>query len=207
MKKIILITIGIVGLVALLVWAYIASSQPLPGAAELQEGREHHPEETALKYNFNPPTSGDHYPSWIKKGVYDTPRPDGNLVHSLEHGYVIIWYDCSVASARLINPFMRTAFAQTPMTEGSEASASATLQDLPEAFRSDQCGELRKQFTEAVSAIGSRKIIAVPRPQMGKRIVLTAWGRKMELDRFDFDQLKQFVDSYRDHGPEQTNEP
>jgi hypothetical protein len=45
----------------------------------------------------NPPTSGHHYPTWLDAGFYDTntyPFPQGYLVHNLEHGYVIFWYNC-----------------------------------------------------------------------------------------------------------------
>lgn len=206
MKKLILITVAIVGLVGLLVWAYIASSQPLPGLADLQPGREHRPETTDLKYNSNPPTSGDHFANWTKKGVYDLPRADGNLVHSLEHGYVIIWYDCQIpAVAWLRNPFIRTAYAD--MTGDSEGSPSAALEDLPEAFSSPQCDELKKQLSEAHGILGSHKLIVAPRAGMGQRIVLTAWGKKLELTKIDIDQMKEFVSAYRDHGPEQTDEP
>jgi hypothetical protein len=49
-------------------------------------------------YNTDPPTSGAHYGDPMQPadpGLYQEPIPDENLVHSLEHGYVIIWYDCS----------------------------------------------------------------------------------------------------------------
>lgn len=52
-------------------------------------------------YNSNPPTSGPHYPTDLEAGFYNPQNisslgefPEGYLVHSLEHGYVIFWYDC-----------------------------------------------------------------------------------------------------------------
>lgn len=47
-------------------------------------------------YNSNPPTSGPHYATPARQGFYtqDPPR-DEALVHNLEHGYVIMWYDCT----------------------------------------------------------------------------------------------------------------
>jgi hypothetical protein len=45
-------------------------------------------------YKVDPPAGGDHLSTAAPAGVYtaeNTP-PDGQLVHSLEHGYVIIWY-------------------------------------------------------------------------------------------------------------------
>ncbi len=206
MKKIIIISIAVAALVALLVWAYIASSKPLPGVAQLQPGREHRPQDTKLTYNFNPPTSGDHYDQWITKGVYDTPRPDGNLVHSLEHGYVIIWYDCAVQPTGF--SLVKKALAQaSTMTAGSEGSPSARLEDMPEAFRSEQCTALKKELEGVYDAMGHHKLIIIPRPSMGKRIVLTAWGYSQEFNSVDRTKMKEFVDAFRDHGPEATNEP
>jgi hypothetical protein len=52
-------------------------------------------------FNTNPPTSGRHYASQFFAGFYeeedvDVPFPAGYLIHSLEHGYVIFWYNCDL---------------------------------------------------------------------------------------------------------------
>lgn len=54
-------------------------------------------------YNSDPPTSGRHYPAEYNAGFYDegSPQaaeahPEGYLVHNLEHGYVIFWYNCAL---------------------------------------------------------------------------------------------------------------
>jgi hypothetical protein len=54
-------------------------------------------------YNTNPPTSGLHYDAPIQAGFYDEtsveeigPFPEGYLVHNLEHGYVVFWYNCTL---------------------------------------------------------------------------------------------------------------
>ncbi len=56
-------------------------------------------------YNSDPPTSGPHYASDLRAGFYDESdlaslpeNPEGYLVHNLEHGYVIFWYNCEVVS-------------------------------------------------------------------------------------------------------------
>jgi len=49
------------------------------------------------QYNSNPPTSGLHYANEANAGFYDEniyTYPAGYLVHNLEHGYVIFWYNC-----------------------------------------------------------------------------------------------------------------
>lgn len=57
------------------------------------EGREHVPAGTEIEYDTMPPTSGPHYDQTASAGFY-TERPSlGALVHSLEHGAVIVYYD------------------------------------------------------------------------------------------------------------------
>lgn len=51
------------------------------------------------QYNSDPPTSGLHYASEAEAGFYDEniyTYPAGYLVHNLEHGYVIISYNCDL---------------------------------------------------------------------------------------------------------------
>jgi hypothetical protein len=45
-------------------------------------------------YGTNPPSSGNHYAIWADYKTYDTPVPWGHLMHSMEHGAVIIVYNC-----------------------------------------------------------------------------------------------------------------
>jgi len=46
-------------------------------------------------YSSLPATSGPHWdPSGIANwGVYSTPQPETQLIHNLEHGGIVIWYD------------------------------------------------------------------------------------------------------------------
>ncbi len=68
------------------------------------EGSEHIPVNTPPQYRRLPPSSGQHYGSTLRPGFYEetvltqVQYPEGYLVHNLEHGYVIFWYDCSQLS-------------------------------------------------------------------------------------------------------------
>lgn len=60
------------------------------------------------QYSTDPPTSGPHYASQLDAGFYDEsdvenmgPYPAGYIVHSLEHGYVVFWYNCSLLNEQL----------------------------------------------------------------------------------------------------------
>lgn len=51
------------------------------------------------EYNSDPPTSGPHYPEEAQAGFHETNTyqyPAGYLVHNLEHGYIIFWYNCGL---------------------------------------------------------------------------------------------------------------
>jgi hypothetical protein len=56
-----------------------------------EEGQEH--VDIAPEYGTNPPTSGDHLGTPAQPGFYDEPAETGALVHNLEHGQIIFWYD------------------------------------------------------------------------------------------------------------------
>jgi hypothetical protein len=51
----------------------------------------------STQYNSNPPTSCQHLETWVRAGIYPEPQEEGELIHSLEHGYVIIHYASDAA--------------------------------------------------------------------------------------------------------------
>lgn len=57
------------------------------------EGRDHLTPEQTPTYKTVPPTSGTHNPIWEQAGVFDSNVDVTKLVHSLEHGYVILYYN------------------------------------------------------------------------------------------------------------------
>lgn len=96
---------GIVGFVTLLLLARGGGRLAVEVGEEVPlEGAEHIPIDTPPKYNTLPPASGPHYARSLRPGFYEetvrdeVPYPEGYLVHNLEHGYVIFWYDCTQLS-------------------------------------------------------------------------------------------------------------
>jgi hypothetical protein len=160
--------------VAMLVYLVVQETLPedLPGEAIPIQGQEHiNPGVPHDPYNSDPPTSGPHYATPAEAGFYEEAPLDEYLVHNLEHGHVIIWYNCS---------------------------------DLDEAA----CTTLKDQIREVMSRAGlsvitgTSKMNAVPRPTLGTRLALTAWGRLQRLDEFDSAAILRFVRAFRDHAPE-----
>lgn len=61
-------------------------SMPDHGGGHLQPGQ-------AQKYGTAFPTSGVHDPTPTKAGFYEEPQPPTKVVHALEHGIVVVYYD------------------------------------------------------------------------------------------------------------------
>ncbi|MBM4418198.1 MAG: DUF3105 domain-containing protein [Chloroflexi bacterium] len=84
--------------------AFVDALRPAPVLSFVDQGREHvDPAQPTPLYNSNPPTSGPHYQSWAPWGVHDQELPDPLLVHNLEHGGVIVHYNCPEACPELVN--------------------------------------------------------------------------------------------------------
>jgi hypothetical protein len=58
---------------------------------EMSKGRDH--VEGPVEYNSEFPTSGAHYPYPTRPGFYKKRPPLEKIVHSLEHGNIVIYYD------------------------------------------------------------------------------------------------------------------
>jgi hypothetical protein len=70
----------------------MVETYPEQSRNHIEVGESHEP------YSTDPPTSGPHYAQPAYAGFYDQVIEDETLVHNLEHGHVIIWYDCSQLS-------------------------------------------------------------------------------------------------------------
>lgn len=65
-------------------------TQELPNAGEF-----HAELGTALTFDSNPPASGTHYPLWGHWGRHTEVLERGYYVHNLEHGGVVLLYNCA----------------------------------------------------------------------------------------------------------------
>lgn len=122
-------------------------------------------------YNSDPPTSGAHAAP-AREGFYDTTPPDENLVHNLEHGYIVIWYDCSSLG--------------DSGCQSLKGQIRAVMDSAPSV---------------AVFG-GAKKLIAAPRQGMDTVLALTSWGRRYALESFDEMNVLQFIKDFRGQAPE-----
>lgn len=103
------------------------------------------------RYQVNPPAGGNHTTQVAAPGVYDADvvPSDGELVHALEHGYVILWHEPDLSEDELADvlevrdeferdvlvvprpslpsPVAATAWHRRLICEGAETDALATF--------------------------------------------------------------------------------
>jgi hypothetical protein len=161
-----------VAVLAVLVYAFTLGVRPAVGEeVEIMADFSHVPEGTDPgPYNTNPPTSGKHYPNSYPAGFYeeadpDVAYPEGFLVHSLEHGYIIFWYNCNLLS-------------------------------------DEACTQLKTDIRGVMDRAGNFKVIAHPWDSLEIPLVLTSWGRLLNMENFDSNKAYDFVVRNRNKAPE-----
>lgn len=68
--------------------AAVGTPVPSMGGQHVQIGQQH------AAYDSMPPTSGPHWDTPADWGVYHDPVPEERWVHNLEHGGIVILYNC-----------------------------------------------------------------------------------------------------------------
>ena len=112
-------------------------------------------------YQAQFPTSGIHHQVPTVPGFYETSRLPSQLVHAVEHGHIVIYY------------------------ERPGPDVLATLKQWVDLYSGQWDG-----------------IVVTPMPGLGKKVVLTAWTKRLLLKRFDAPAAAAFIDRFRGRGPE-----
>jgi hypothetical protein len=162
-----LVAIGVIVGLALLVQSNVAVANA-PGERIPIQGADHIPVgQRVTNYNSDPPTSGSHYAETIPAGFYDTPQRDEHVVHNLEHGHIVISYDCSKLA---------------------------------------DCDAVKQQLRSLGNRYNNWKVTIIPRENRDTAIGVAAWGWLDKMDAYDETRIRQFIDAWRDKGPEKTME-
>ncbi len=133
----------------------------------------HVPEGTPITWNSNPPCSGPHYPVWANFQEFDHPIDLGYLVHSMEHGAVVLFYKCDGDA-------------------GSCTSIVDGLRKVRDAVPVDPMCD---------PAIGKRVVI-VPDPLLDVPVAAAAWGWTYKAQCLDLPTLTQFAKDHVAQGTE-----
>jgi len=140
---------------------------------------------TQAHYLTDPPTSGQHYnvpgEAPLPWGFYARPYPPEDWVHNLEHGGVVILYDCpqpqATGRAKLIETDLSCPESQSPVQNFmSSAPPDASFQEV--------------------------KIVATPYQVPGHRFAIVAWGWRLFMDSWDSALAERFYEAHVDNGPE-----
>jgi hypothetical protein len=154
--------IGILGLAALALLALPPAGcgggggtfSTAPGPVNLpaieqfaDEGRQHIDPSVTPVYRTDPPTSGPHYPTPTLPGFYAEAQRPGHLVHALEHGNIVIYYDPArvpatdldglrVLAGRYTDPF--DGVVVTPRTDAEHPVIATAWRVMLRLSRYDQ---------------------------------------------------------------------
>lgn len=147
----------------------IATPELLPGT--------HVPEGTPITWSSNPPSSGPHYPIWANFQEYAQPIDLGYVVHSIEHGAVVLFHQCvSGADCDII-------------TEGFRKVRDA----IPNDPRCDPSIRVR--------------VVIVPDPLLDVPIAAAAWGWTYKATCLDLPSLTEFAKAHYAQGTEDLCAP
>jgi hypothetical protein len=142
----------------------VETAQAIEGVSHTNGPCEH------VSYLTNPPSSGTHYGIWTEFKTYDTPVPEGFWVHSLEHGAVVISYNCPEGCAAEV------------------ARAQAMIDSLPV-----------DPLCYPTGGTSLRRLVMTPDPHLTTRFAASAWGFTLRASCFDPTRFRAFVDSHYAH--------
>lgn len=133
----------------------------------------HVPVGTELTWPSNPPSSGAHYPVWAAFQEFSAPVPRGYYVHDLEHGAVVLLYNCALIGGDC-----------APVLDALRQAAAA-LPDDP------KCG----------GGVRVRTVLT-PDPLLADPLAAVSWGFIYRAQCVDLASLKAFAATHYAHAPE-----
>ncbi|MGH7439919.1 MAG: DUF3105 domain-containing protein, partial [Polyangiaceae bacterium] len=146
------------------------------------EGANHVAVCTTIDYGTNPPSSGDHYPIWASYKTYASPIPEGFWVHCLEHGAIVLTYNCAVGAG----------------DAGDATECAAEVQAAQQMIDSLPADPACVQLAEGVS----RRVVMTPDPKLDVRFAASAWGWTLRASCFDAAAFQDFAMAHYAMGSE-----
>jgi hypothetical protein len=101
-----------IGVFVGLLWMVLGSRETVGRSVPI-EGQNHVEEGSVISYQNQPPASGPHYPRTAPYGVSDQAILPGFWVHNLEHGGIVVLYNCSDGCPDVVAQ-LRDAFVKLP---------------------------------------------------------------------------------------------
>jgi hypothetical protein len=89
--------------------------------------RAHYPDGAPIEYGSRPPIGGPHYDAWHPSyGLTETPVPPGRWLHNLEHGAVVLLYNCPEGCPELVDE-LRTLAERLPLGRNARSGRPRML--------------------------------------------------------------------------------
>ena len=139
----------------------VVQTHPIQGADHVAEG-------SIISYSTNPPSSGPHYGIWANFKEYDKVIADGYLVHSMEHGAVLLFYDCD-PGACVAPPGVLDALRAVRNAVPTDPLCDPTIRV---------------------------RVILAPRPANDVAVAAAAWGATYNADCVDAPSLSKFITDF-----------
>lgn len=161
-------------IVALIVWVNVRGTASVGPVQRLPtQGNSHIPQGSVspIEYNSTPPTSGPHYPGLAPWGIYREPIRYEQLIHNLEDGGVVIYYQCPEGCEELVQQL--EALVQPYVDAGRHV---VLVSNVP-GWSPTEGGQPAHR-------------------DMGARIALTAWQVLDKFDEFDAERIRAFIERY-----------
>jgi hypothetical protein len=150
------------------------------------EGNMHVAFGTPIVYQHNPPASGPHWPFPAPWGVHPEIVPPEWWVHNLEHGGVVLLYNCPL-----------------PADAGTDADGGP----LPPNACPNEIAAYQQLYAQApvlnyYDMIFETKILVTADPDLPTRFAAVAWDWDWTSDTLDLTALQCFIAARYDRGPE-----
>jgi Protein of unknown function (DUF3105) len=159
------------------------------------EGAFHVPYCESVQYVHNPPASGFHWPWHSEWGIADQVIQREYWVHNLEHGGIILLYNCPPPPNNYTpsydggaNPVPFECDGGVPPPPNNCAKDITALQNLLKAQKPDKFGVVR--------------IVLTPDPKLPRKFGAVAWDWSYLADAVDTKVLQCFIDARYGFGPE-----
>lgn len=157
-----------------------ATPAPFAGVAYPSQGHQgHRPGDLQryahFKYSTTPPTSGFHREVFTTGFIASKPIPNFVQVHLLEHGNVLLQYDCICPAIVATLSRIAGEFDSRLIAPGSDTPSLADVQSAEEQ---------------------GLAVIVAPYPGMKTAVALTAWTRLGTLPDADEGKIVSFINLY-----------
>lgn len=160
-------------LIGFVVFLQIRSNLPVAGEESFSSQGNIHiafGSPSPVPYNSTPPTSGPHYDNLVAWGIYDEPQRYEHLVHNLEDGGVIVYYQCADGCPEIV----------------------AELKEIvrPYVDRGDHVVLVPNDPNWTINNSSALH------GDMGSMIAITAWQHILKLDEIDSGKIRTFIERY-----------